>query len=149
MQTEIEANKAVVTRFNKEVMQDGDIACLAWLMSDGFVNRSAAQGTDAGINGLLHAINGVLRPAISGLRVHVHDLFGEGDQVVVRKSVSGIHTGDLFGIPPTQVEVIIDSIEIVKLSGRKYVELWEANNLAPVVEKLRAVWLGRTAGGMQ
>ncbi|MET7141314.1 ester cyclase [Xanthomonas sp. PPL139] len=40
----------------------------------------------------------ILRPALAGLTVTIHDQVAEGDKVTTRKTVSGRHTGTLFGV---------------------------------------------------
>ena len=54
---QLEDNKAVVTRFNKKVIERGNIATFHALMDVAFVNRSAPPGTDSGSNSMLHIFN--------------------------------------------------------------------------------------------
>ncbi len=135
--TPLELNKAVVVRFNKEVIEQGDTSCLRWLMDQSFVDHSAA-GADSGPSGMLYTFNHVLRRALSDLRVELHDQIAEGDKVTTRKTVSGAHTGELLGVPATNREVVIDVIDIVRLRNRKYLEYWGSDNLQSVLASLRA-----------
>lgn len=81
----MESNKAVVRRFNKEVIQEGHVEAAKDLMHDEFINRSAPPGMDSGPNGMLHTSNRVLRPALPDLTVEVVDQVAEGDKVTTRK----------------------------------------------------------------
>jgi hypothetical protein len=63
------ANKAVVVRFNKEVVEQGNEATFRELMAAGFVNRSAPPGAPSGPEGMLFTFNRVLRPAFPDLSV--------------------------------------------------------------------------------
>ncbi|KAB7780544.1 ester cyclase [Xanthomonas sp. LMG 12459] len=129
--------KTVVRRFNKEVIEDGDRAAFEALMAPGFVNRSAPPGTPAGGESMWSTFHDVLRPALAGLTVTIHDQVAEGDKVTTRKTVSGRHTGTLFGVEPTGRPVSIEVIDIVRVENGRYVEHWGINNLPTVLAGLR------------
>jgi predicted SnoaL-like aldol condensation-catalyzing enzyme len=138
MQSELERNKEAVTRFNKEVIGQGNVEAFQALMDSEFVNRSAPPGMDSGPNGMLHTFNNVLRPALPDMQVEILDQVAEGDKVTTRKRISGTHTGELMGIPATGRDVVIDVIDIVRLRDGKYVEHWGINSLPSVLASLRA-----------
>ena len=48
MELALERSKAVVARFNKEVIEQGNIAGFRSLMDENFVNRAAPPGTVSG-----------------------------------------------------------------------------------------------------
>jgi predicted ester cyclase len=131
------ANKAVVMRFNKEVIEQGNEATFRELMAPDFVNRSAPPGAPAGPEGMLFTFTRVLRPAFPDLTVEVHDQVAEGDKVTTRKTIRGTHRGDLLGIPPTGKRVEIDVIDIVRLARGRYAEHWGVNTLPSVLAALR------------
>lgn len=130
--------KSVVRRFNEEVIGKGDRAAFEELMDPAFVNRSAPSGTPDGAESLWKTFANVLRPALSDLQVTIHDQVAEGDKVSTRKTITGVHTGALMGVPPTGKTVAIDVIDIVRVSEGRYAEHWGINTLAPVLAALRA-----------
>jgi predicted ester cyclase len=130
-------NKAVVVRFNKEVIERGDEGAFRELMAPDFVNRSAPPGTPNGPEQMLHTFNRILRPALPDLTVEIHDQVAEGDKVTTRKTIRGTHRGELFGIPPTGKRVEIDVIDIVRLANGRYAEHWGVNTLPAVLATLR------------
>ena len=131
------ANKAVVVRFNREVIEQGRETSLRELVAEDFVNRTAPPGLPATREALLATFNQVLRPALPDLAVEIHDQIAEGDKVTTRKTIHGTHRGELFGIAPTQQRVAIEVIDIVRLKDGRYAEHWGINTLATVVERLR------------
>lgn len=133
----IEANKAVVRRFNAQVISAGSRETFEALMTPGFVNRSAPPGAPDGPESMWNTFQNVLRPALRDLTVTIHDQIGEGDKVTTRKTITGIHDGPLMGIAPTGREVTIDVIDIVRLEGGRYAEHWGINTLAGVLSQLR------------
>ena len=130
-------NKAVVVRFNKEVIEQGNEATFRELMAADFVNRSAPPGAPSGPEGMLFTFNRVLRPAFPDLSVEIHDQVAEGDKVTTRKTIRGTHRGELFGIAPTGKRVEIDVIDIVRLADGRYAEHWGVNTLPNVLSALR------------
>jgi predicted ester cyclase len=133
----LKRNKAVVIRFNKEVIEKGDESAFQELMAQDFVNRTATPGTSAGPEGMLSTFNRVLRPAFPDLRVDIHDQVAEGDKVTTRKTLYGTHRGEIMGIAPTGRPVAIDVIDIVRLRNGQYVEHWGINTLPMVLAQLR------------
>lgn len=130
--------KSVVRRFNEEVIGKGDRAAFEALMDPAFVNRSAPPGVPNDGESLWNTFANVLRPALSDLQVTIHDQLAEGDKVSTRKTITGVHTGALMGVPPTGKPVAIDVIDIVRVNEGRYAEHWGINTLAPVLAALRA-----------
>jgi predicted ester cyclase len=57
-------------------------------------------------------------------------MIAEGDKVMTRLSAYGTHTGELFGIPPTDKQVSMTAIVIHRIENGKIVEHWsELDNL--------------------
>ncbi|WP_374400108.1 ester cyclase [Niveibacterium sp.] len=133
-----EANKRVVRRFNKEVIQDGSRAAFVELMDESFANRSAPPGVANGPESMWSTFEHVLRPALSGLQVTIHEQLCDGDKVVTRKSITGTHTGPFMGLAATGKPVSIDVIDIVRVRDGRYVEHWGINTLQSVLAQLRA-----------
>ena len=129
-------NKEVVRRFNIEVIQNGSEAEFRALMSPHFVNHAAPQGMPNGPDSMWNTFQNVLRPALSNLRVTIHDQIAEGDKVTTRKTISGVHTGTLLGCPATGREVAISVIDIVRVEGGQYAEHWGLNTLSSVLTAL-------------
>lgn len=136
METMIENNKAVVRRFNKEVIEQGNADSFNTLMDRNFVNRSAPAGMDNGPQGMIWFFNEVLRPAIPTLKVTIHAQVAEGDMVTTRKTISGTQTGVLLGVPATGKSISIDVIDMVRVKDGKYFEHWGITTLPEVLAKL-------------
>jgi predicted ester cyclase len=134
----LDRNKAVVVRFNRDVIERGDAAAFHEIVDPDFVNRTAAPGMSPGPDGMLLMLHYVLRPAFPDLRVEIHDQIAEGDKVTTRKTIHGTHTGRLQDVAPTGRAVAIDVIDIVRLREGRYVEHWGINTLAVVLAQLRA-----------
>jgi len=137
METMTENNKAVVRRFNQEVIGEGNLESFKELMDEQFVNRSAPEGMSNGADGMIYFFNEILRPAMPDVHVTIHQQVVEGDLVTTRKTIGGTHTGTLLGIPATGRAVNIDVIDIVRVKAGKYFEHWGITSLPEVLAQLQ------------
>ena len=137
METITEKNKAVVRRFNQEVIAEGNLESFSELMDEQFVNRSAPEGMNNGPDGMIYFFNEILRPAMPDVRVTIHQQVVEGDLVTTRKTIGGTHTGTLLGISATGREINIDVIDIVRVKDGKYFEHWGITSLPEVLSQLQ------------
>jgi len=133
----LNAIKTVVRRFNEEVIAKGNRASFEALISPDFVNRSAPPGAPNGPQSMWDTFENVLRPALSNLRVTIHDQVAEGDKVTTRKTITGTHVGTLMGVEATGRTVTIDVIDIVRVAQGRYAEHWGLNTLAAVLAQLK------------
>jgi predicted ester cyclase len=132
-----DTNKEVVRRFNIEVIQEGNADAFQSLMAPDFINRSAPPSMSDGPQSMWNTFQNILRPALSDLKVTIHDQLAEGDKVATRKTISGVHTGELLGIPATGKDISIDVIDIVRVCNGKYAEHWGLNTLSNVLAALK------------
>lgn len=137
MDLQLEKNKEIVKRFNKEVIENGDVEIFEELMDEHFINHSAPQGADNRKQGMINTFNSVLRPAMPDMQVTILQQVAEGDLVTTRKNISGTHTGNFMGIAPSGRRISIDVIDIVRLKNGKYAEHWGINNLSVVLAQLK------------
>ncbi|MGC3944681.1 MAG: ester cyclase [Chryseolinea sp.] len=133
---ELESNKEVVRRFNKEVLAGGNFETFKQIMHGEFINRTAPPNANDA-DGLWITFSTVLRPAFPDLAVEIHDQIAEGDKVVSRKTITATHQGKIFDIPATGKKIKIDVIDIVRVKDGKYFEHWGINTLQTVLAELR------------
>jgi predicted ester cyclase len=67
------------------------------------------------------------------------DTIGEGDKVVVRWTASGMHQGDLFGVPPTGKSVQVTGIDIFRVAGGQLAELWQNWDQLGMLQQVGAI----------
>jgi predicted ester cyclase len=74
--------------------------------------------------------------AFSDLRVNVDGIVAEGDQVVVRWSASGVHSGEGLGCKATQEPVSFRGITWLEARDGKLIEGWQCSNIVDVIRGL-------------
>lgn len=129
-----EQNKQTVVRFNKEFIRDGKTEAFEQLLSEKVVNHSAPEGMPNGKESFYFFLNNVLRKGFSNLEVEILDQVAERDLVCTRKKITGTHTGEIWGIPPSNKAVVIHVIDMIRLSDGKYIEHWGQSNFAEVIK---------------
>ena len=132
----IEQNKAIVVRFNKEFIEQGNERVFNELVSENVVNHSAPPGMPNGKESMHLFLSNVLRKAFPDLKVEVLEQVGEGDLVTTRKIITGTHLGALFGIAPTNKAVEINVIDIIRIQDGQYIEHWGQSNFDTVLKQL-------------
>ena len=132
----LELNKAVVRRFNREVIELGSEGAFSELVAPHFTNHSAGPGQPTGPAGMAYFFSQLLRPALPDLTVEIKELVAEGNLVTTRKIFRGTHRGPLLGIPATNTRIEVDVIDIVRIEAGRYVEHWGVTTLPSVLMAL-------------
>jgi len=99
----------------------------------GNVNGQVVPNRDTGV-GFVQA----LIKAFPDIHYSIEDqLVGqEGDRVVTRWKATGTHTGDLFGMPPTNKHVNMIGITIFQIKNGKIAKLWDVWDQAGLMAQL-------------
>ena len=64
---------------------------------------------------------------------------GENDMVAVRETLTGTHTGEFMGVPPTGKKIKICNNFIVKVAGGKIVEGWSTFDSMSLMQQIGAI----------
>ncbi|GAA2561872.1 ester cyclase [Pseudonocardia hydrocarbonoxydans] len=106
------------------MLNDGDV--------DGYVTTLYAP--DAAVHGFppdfpptrdgIGAFMRTLRAGVPDVRITAQDIVADGDRVAVRFTVTGTHTGEVFGNPGTGAAIDAEGITIVEFRDGQVVERW-------------------------
>jgi len=139
----VAANKRVVEAFMDDVLNGhhGDHAAryftadMSW--HGGTVGTVTGRDNVAGLMTLVVT-------SIPDLHASVQDIFGHGDEVVVRLVVTGTQTGPLLGIPASGRPVQWDAIDLYHLDDGKISEEWASEDFTAFLNDTgtyRAPWI--------
>jgi predicted ester cyclase len=105
-----------------EAFYAADDTALDELIGSDFVTHGPGGGTGdaAGWKSMAHQIAG----AVPDNRTDIDDIFGTDDKVVVRYTSRGTHSGELFGVAPTNRPLTTSGIEVYRLADGRIVECW-------------------------
>ena len=129
-----EANKNIVRRY-QEIYNSNDLDALGDVVAENLLTPRIMPGMGQGLEGgkQVHARTLIGMP---DWHTAIEDLIAEGDKVVARIRMTGTHTGDFYGIPPTGVQVNFTGIYIVKIANGKIVEHWGEEDAVSLLTQL-------------
>jgi len=79
--------------------------------------------------------------SIDGIHLDIHDVVESGDKLVARATLTGTHTGELFGVAGTGRPIGQAVITILRFAGGRCVERWSVADTLAVLIQIGAVTL--------
>ena len=107
--------KLIARRFIEEAVNTGDLDRVAQFVTPDLVDEMKRH------------ILGV-RSTYPDLQVTVRQQIAEGDLVVTRVTAKGTHTGTFCSIPPTNKQIVIEGVNIDRITNGMIVRHWGAAN---------------------
>ena len=121
--SDAEKNKALVRRFF-DAQTKGDVAAVEEMMTLDFVNHHRGFGQELSHEGYIRDLTED-RAACSNIRYIIEDQAGDGERVLSRFTIRGIHDrGEWRGFAPTGMEFEAPYISIHRIAGGKIAEEW-------------------------
>jgi predicted ester cyclase len=77
--------------------------------------------------------------AFPNLKVTVEKILAEGAKVAYLWSATGVHEGELMGIPPTGKTITITGMAVDRFANGKSVEHWEISDQLGMLQQIGAV----------
>ncbi len=77
-----------------------------------------------------------LTKSLSGYRLEILDQITEGDKVVTRWRLGGVHTGTILGIPASGREVSLSGISIDRVVDGQSIEHWSDGNFGKFLQEI-------------
>jgi len=116
-------NKALVRRVYTEWWDAaGNVASVDEMVREDFIGH-LDDGSVRTIDTLRDTIV-MFQTGFEGLHEVVEDMIAEADRVVVRYSMFGRHSGEVFGAKATGKAIVAKGIEIFRIQDGKIAEFW-------------------------
>jgi predicted ester cyclase len=77
--------------------------------------------------------------SLPGYWIEAEDMIAEGDKVVVRGTVHGVHTGQLMDIAPTGRAITITLFITYRIANGKIVEHWMLPDMLSLLQQVGAL----------
>ncbi|MBI2170611.1 MAG: ester cyclase [Chloroflexi bacterium] len=133
-----QSNKETVRRFY-DSLNTGDVDGATRLLAPEYVDHGGPPGLPPGVPGF-SALIAMTTGAFPDLHVEVHDVFGEGDRIAARLTVSGTHRGVFMGtIQPTGKHVVWDGIDVFRIKDGHIMERWNSRDILGLMRQLGVV----------
>jgi steroid delta-isomerase-like uncharacterized protein len=114
-------NKAVVSSFVEEVINQGRLERVNDLVAIDFVELDPLPGQRQGRDGLKEVI-AALRTAFPDILWVIEEMLGEGDKVFSRFTWHGTHRGEFFAVPATGRQITVKGMVVDRVVAGKMVE---------------------------
>jgi steroid delta-isomerase-like uncharacterized protein len=142
----VEQNKALFRRFVEEVFNKGNVNTIDELLASDFAEREELPpGMPRDREGVKQ-LTRMFRTAFPDFNVSIDDMIAEGDKIVARTTWKGTQKGEFMGIPSSGKRVSFSVIDIIRISGGKFVEHWGLMDNSAMMQQLGAVPNMQAAG---
>jgi predicted ester cyclase len=119
-----------------QAINTGDLALLDKFVAPGYVEHS--EGLQ-GVEPFKQQIT-AFRTAFSDLRVTIEDLLlADGGRFASRTTVTGTHTGNLIGMPPTGKRISVEAVDIGRIADGQAQERWGGLNMYSMLTQLGVI----------
>ena len=120
--------KALMKRFNDEVMTQGKIEVIDELVSEDLVEHAPTPpGFPEGRDGVKAYVD-LFRSAFPDFKATSVAVVEEGDEAWMQSTLTGTHKGEFMGIPATNKTFEITAFDRVKFKDGKAVEHWASQD---------------------
>jgi NAD(P)H-dependent FMN reductase/predicted ester cyclase len=123
-------NREAFRRLYEEAVSKGDLDVIDEVVNPDVVHHTAYDAQGPGAQGLKET-TAMLRRAFEDFSMTAKDVIAEGDKVVARFAVSGVHTGELDGTPPSGEPFEFEEVMIVRFAGGQIAEIWNHSEPRP------------------
>lgn len=136
----LERNKAVAMRFKKlqgtkdEPLIEKEVLAPDYKRLRGGMLNLANNGRDQGFP----STGAYLRAAFPDRVDVIEEVIAEGDRVAMLFRITGTHSGNLYGIPPTGKKVNVLEAAILRIAGGRVTEGWFMADEAGLLKQLGA-----------
>ncbi len=131
----VEQNKQVVIRFNNEFFGKGNTDITKEVFAENFVNHSAPPNAPTDLGPMIKFVTD-FHHAFSDISVEILEIFGEGDKIFVRKTITATHTGEFMGKPATGKKIVMHIMDIEMLKDGKITGRWNLSDFPQILQAL-------------
>ena len=128
-------DSAIIQRLTNEVFLDGNLTAIDELVADDFVDHDPPPGVSPDKAGFRQLAELVIA-AFSDRTIDFDDYADLTDgRVVENWAMTGTHTGEAFGLPPSGQSATVRGMEIFRCEGGKLVEHWGVVDMSDLAQK--------------
>ncbi len=129
-----EENKKIVRRY-QNIYNSNNLDALDEIMAFDVLTPKIMPNMPPGLEGA-KAVHQKTLVGMPDFHTEIQDLIAEGDKVVARVIMTGTHTGDFYGIPPTGKHVSFTGMYIARIADGKIAEHWGEEDGVSLLQQL-------------
>jgi predicted ester cyclase len=129
-------NRALLNSYHVTIWEEGRWDLIGNYLAPDFVSHAAPVlpgGQTPGADFMQRFLS-----AFYPLTSHADSIMSAGDRVSIQWTITARHTGDFFGIPPTNRTIVFSGMDALRVRDGKFVEHWGgiADQMDEVAAKL-------------
>lgn len=133
------ANEQLIKRYFEEVWNNGELDVLDEIISSDYINHSPGMPNPApGPEGLKPIVSDI-RKAFPDLKYVIENIVVSDNQVAVHTTMYGTHTGNFFGIAPTNKKIKASQMQIERIANNKIIEHWRVTDELALLQQLNQI----------
>ncbi len=133
-----EENKVIIHRWVDEAWNQGNVEILDDLTHPAFIDHHLPPDVPPNIEGHKAWIQ-MVRAGFPDIHITIEDVVVGDEKVAARMSVSGTHTGEFMGMPPSGKSIHFGAIGISRFTDGKSVEYWETFDALSMMQQIGAL----------
>lgn len=130
----IEETKNIVHRY-QEIYNRNDLERLTEVVSEDLRTPNIMPGVPHGLEGA-KAAHRIMLAGFPDYQTNIEDIVAEENKAAARIKMTGTHTGEFMGIPPTGKRISFTGIYIVRIADGKIVEHWGEEDSVSLLQQL-------------
>jgi predicted ester cyclase len=130
------AHEQLIQRIFDEIINDGNVDAADELMTEDFVDHGPMG--DQNRDDFKQLVT-MWRTAVPDVHCAVEDIFSEGDNVAWIVRVTGTHTGEMVGIPPSGRSIELVSPNIGRVRDGRAAEHWADQSMFQFLSQIGAI----------
>ena len=131
---EEEVNKSIVRRWYAEVVNEGNLSALDWLVADDIVMRMPLPDLTPG-RAEVRMFLGTYLAAFPVQFTEIDVLIAAGSRVVAQHTRYVAHSDEFMRLSPTDREATVSGVTIFRLADRRIMELWLLDDMLSMLRR--------------
>jgi steroid delta-isomerase-like uncharacterized protein len=130
----IEEAKNILRRY-QEIYNSNDLERLTEVVSEDLLTPHIMPGVPHGLEGA-KAAHQIMLAGFPDYQTNIEDIVAEENKAAARIKMTGTHTGEFMGIPPTGKRISFTGMYMVRIANGKIVEHWGEEDSVSLLQQL-------------
>lgn len=130
-----ERNRRLIDIWYRRMWNEWDKAVFAEILSTAIVLRGSLGQLKHGYAGVSEYMDFV-RAAFADFHNQIEEIISEGDKAFARLTYTATHTGELFGIAPSQKRIQYAGAAVFTFATDKIADVWVLGDLYSLLKQL-------------
>ena len=128
----------LIQHFYDEVLSQGNVERIDEFVTDDVIDHEPFPGQPDGIEGV-RQFAAMMSAAFSDLKATIGPSLESGDLASAHVTITGRHTGEFMGVPASDKEFEIESIDLIRVEDGKCAEHWGVTDNMALMQQIGAI----------